>query len=205
MIRQLILLISLTLTSCSSLSFSQNQTEADTTPRWIIHEERCRETRPDETRIDISLANRTAQLLRRDGVLLAEMDISPGVPGHLTPAGTFPIREKLAAKRSNLYGQYVRPETGEVIVARAWEHPGPPPPGTVYQGILMPWWLRLTDDGVGMHEGKFPRSMASSHGCIRCPEEPQHLVWQLSQKGTPVTIHESTHPHPSQLTTSGNL
>lgn len=150
-------------------------------------------------RIDVSLASSTAQLLSADGDLLAEMDVSPGLPGHPTPTGRFRITEKLPLKRSNLYGQFVCKDTREVVVARAWEHEGPRPDGTVYQGIAMPYWLRLTSDGVGMHVGGFNRGLPSSHGCIRCPEEGQTFFYERAKVGTPVTVHAGPHPAPSAL------
>ena len=115
----------------------------------------------------------TAQLLQGDGTLLAEMDVSTGEAGHRTPKGNFRVTEKMPYKRSNLYGQYVKKDTREVVVARHWEHKGPKPAGTVYQGIAMPYWMRLTAGGVGMHVGQFSRGVTTSKGCIRCPEDGQ--------------------------------
>ena len=183
------------LASCSTLRPAP--VAADTvTPRWQIHE---RGEHPGPVRVDVSLASSTAQLLTKDGAVLAEMDVSPGVPGHETPHGKFRVLEKLPVKRSNLYGQYVTKDSREVVVARAWEHTGPRPDGTVYQGIAMPFWLRLTSDGVGMHVGGFNRGQPSSHGCIRCPEEGQKFFWENCRVGTPVTVHDGPHPAPSAL------
>lgn len=145
-------------------------------------------------KVDVSLATNTAQLLTPSGGLLAEMDISPGMPGTRTPLGRFRVTEKLPLKRSNLYGQYVKPDTREVVVAKHWEHHGPKPPGTVYQGIAMPLWMRLTADGVGMHVGAFERGQPSSKGCIRCPEEGQRFFYQHCRVGTPVRVHSGDHP-----------
>lgn len=150
-------------------------------------------------KVDVSLTTLTAQLLTKDNLLLAEMDISPGMEGNETPPGSFHVTEKLPLKRSNRYGQYVRPDTREVVVAKHWEHKGPKPPGTVYQGIAMPWWMRLTDDGVGMHVGGFVRGQPSSKGCIRAPEEGQRFFYQHCRIGTPVRVHRGGHPHPSAL------
>ncbi len=150
-------------------------------------------------RVDISLTSMTAQLLEGDDTLLAEMDVSTGEKGHLTPHGTFHVTEKMPLKRSNRYGQYVKKDTREVVVARHWEHKGPKPAGTVYQGIAMPLWMRLTADGVGMHVGQFPRGMATSKGCIRCPEEGQKFFYEHCRVGTPVRIHAGSHPVPCIL------
>ncbi len=150
-------------------------------------------------RVDISLSSMTAQLLQGKDTLLAEMDVSTGEAGHRTPKGVFRISEKMPLKRSNLYGQYVKKDTREVVVARHWEHKGPRPAGTVYQGIAMPYWMRLTAGGVGMHVGQFPRGITTSKGCIRCPEEGQTFFYQHCRIGTPVKIHEGPHPLPSVL------
>jgi lipoprotein-anchoring transpeptidase ErfK/SrfK len=189
--------------SITSCGVTQEQArlkaEAAAQPRWFLHEERIAAATPKKTSIDISLTSLTAQLVGADGEALAEMDVSPGVVGHETPAGKFFVREKLPLKKSNLYGRYVRRDTGEIVVQKAWEHQGPRPPGTVYEGIAMPWWLRLTDDGVGIHVGGFSRGQTTSHGCIRCPEPAQKVFWNLSRVGTPVRVHNGAHPSPSLL------
>lgn len=154
---------------------------------------------PGPVKVDVSLATMTAQLLTTGGTLLAEMDISSGMPGHETPLGTFRVTEKLPLKRSNRYGQYVKPDTREVVVAKHWEHQGPQPPGTVYQGIAMPFWMRLTDYGVGMHVGGFERGQPSSKGCIRCPEEGQRYFYQHCRVGTAVRVHPGPHQIPPDL------
>ncbi len=154
---------------------------------------------PGPVKVDISMATQTAQLLTKTGMLLAEMDVSTGMEGKETPHGSFRVTEKLPHKRSNRYGQYVRPDTREVVVAKHWEHVGPKPPGTVYQGISMPWWMRLTADGVGMHVGGFARGEATSKGCIRAPEEGQQFFYQHCRVGTPVRIHGGGHPQPTAL------
>jgi hypothetical protein len=186
------------LAACSTPPRPTGATVDHVTPRARILNPEA----PGPVHIDISLASSTAQLLDKNGELLAEMDVSPGLPEHATPIGRFRVTEKLPLKRSNLYGQYVKQDTREVVVARAWEHEGPRPEGTVYQGIAMPCWLRLTSDGVGMHVGGFNRGLPSSHGCIRCPEEGQTFFYERAKVGTPVTVHHGSHPAPSALETS---
>ncbi|MCB1277463.1 L,D-transpeptidase [Prosthecobacter sp.] len=192
------LLIALCLISCQGWR-KQPPTQSFAYPRWHIDEERCAAAKPGKVNVDVSLASQTAQLLDEGGNVLVEMDVSPGLPGHETPAGEFNVREKLPLKRSNLYGQYVKPKTGEVVVARTWEHEGPKPAGTEYLGIAMPFWLRLTDHGVGMHVGGFERGQCTSHGCIRCPEEPQKKCWELCRVGTRIRVHHEAHRAPSRL------
>lgn len=179
------LLMCLAFVACAS---TPKQVVADVTPRWTVNQAAYDATSPRDVSIQISLAEKYARLLNREGCVLVEMDCSPGVPDHPTPTGKFRVREKLPVKPSNLYGQFVDAKTGEVIVPRSWEHKGPRPEGTVYRGIAMPWWLRLTDGGVGMHVGGFDRGVPTSHGCIRCPEEPQQLIYEKAKIGTSVSI-----------------
>lgn len=192
--RLLILFVAATLTACQTPMPVAPQ---PLMPRWKVAPE-C-EAAKGPVRVEVSLASSTAQLLAKDGTVLAEMDVSPGVDGHPTPTGKFRVTEKMPLKRSNLYGQYVKKGTEEVVVARAWEHEGPQPEGTAYLGIAMPWWMRLTADGVGMHVGGFERGKPTSHGCIRCPEEGQKVFYEKCRVGTPIHVHEGEHEAPSLL------
>ena len=96
--------------------------------------------------------------------------------------------EKLEGNKSNRYGKYVDEMTGEVVVAKSWLHKGSPPVGTVYEGIAMPYWMRLTWWGVGMHVGKFPKHTRCSFGCIRVFRDAQPWIYRKTQVGTPVTV-----------------
>ena len=194
-----LLLLVLGLASCQSWRSKSAEPPTFRHPRWQIDQERCAAATPGKVHLDISLASQTAQLLDEDSCVLVEMDVSPGLPGHETPTGDFYVREKLPLKRSNLYGQYVTSDGGEVVVPRTWEHSGPKPAGTKYLGIAMPFWLRLTDDGVGVHVGGFERGQCTSHGCVRCPEEAQKQCWELCRVGVRVHVHRSIHPAPSLL------
>ena len=117
--------------------------------------------------VDVSLASRTAQLLAKDGTVLAEMDVSPGVEGHPTPTGDFRVTEKLPLKRPNLYGQYVKTGTEEVGVARAWEHEGPPPEGKADRGIATEWVMGAPGEGGGREEGCCERGEPPGDGSYR--------------------------------------
>ncbi|MFK7909367.1 MAG: L,D-transpeptidase family protein [Akkermansiaceae bacterium] len=141
-----------------------------------------------KTRILVSIFDQQAWLLDGEGKVLVRTGVSTGVPGHDTPVGDFSVLEKLKNKRSNKYGRYVDIETGKVIVPKTWLHEGSIPAGTKYQGIEMPFWLRITWDGVGMHVGKFPRRTRCSFGCIRAHKEAQPLIYAMTRVGTPVTI-----------------
>ncbi|MEN8695392.1 MAG: L,D-transpeptidase [Akkermansiaceae bacterium] len=138
--------------------------------------------------IKVSLWDQKAWLVNEKDEAVLVTDIATGVPGKETPQGTFEILERLETKRSNRYGKYVDEATGKVVIEKAWEHDGPPPEGVIYEGISMPYWMRLTWDGVGMHVGHFKKRTRSSFGCIRVYEKAQPKIYEKTQLGTPVEI-----------------
>ncbi len=53
----------------------------------------------------------------------------------------------------------------------------------------MPYWMRLTNYGFGMHVGNIPSpGDPASHGCIRMPEKFVPTLFHKVNVGTPVTI-----------------
>jgi lipoprotein-anchoring transpeptidase ErfK/SrfK len=48
-------------------------------------------------------------------------------------------------------------------------------------------FMRLTNDGIGMHAGFLP-GYPASHGCIRMPEHMSEIFFNNVNLGTPVTI-----------------
>jgi len=61
--------------------------------------------------------------------------------------------------------------------------------GAMFAGAKMPYWMRLTDTGVGMHVGYVPGHPAS-HGCIRLNREVAQKLFALVKVGTPVVVAE---------------
>jgi hypothetical protein len=58
-----------------------------------------------------------------------------------------------------------------------------------FAGAKMPYFLRLTGDGVGLHAGPIPRpGHPASHGCIRLPGALAERLFSQVPVGTPVTI-----------------
>ena len=59
----------------------------------------------------------------------------------------------------------------------------------VYVPAPMPYWMRLTSYGIGMHGGLIPEpGKPASHGCIRMPKEFVPILFDSVVVGTPVTI-----------------
>ena len=176
----------LLLASCAQVKQDGPRVD-EVTPRWTVSEAVYEQMEQGKGSIEISLNAQKLVLRDAQGQAALETDCSTGIPGKETPTGTFLIKERIVDKRSNKYGKYVSTATGEVVVEKSWEV-DKKPPGTRYRGIAMPYWMRLTWDGVGIHVGKFPRGYRSSFGCVRVPEEIQPRIFAKSATGMPVRI-----------------
>lgn len=161
-------------------------------PSWQVNKQRFRQADASGTSVVVSIHDQKAWLLDKRGRVVLKTDVSTGVTDYETPVGEHKVLEMLVDKRSNKYGKYVEEETGKVVVPKTWLHQGPPPDGTVYQGISMPYWMRLTWHGVGMHVGKFPKRARCSFGCIRVFHEAQPLIYKKVKIGTSVTVYDKS-------------
>ncbi len=53
----------------------------------------------------------------------------------------------------------------------------------------MPYWMRITSWGVGLHAGDIPEpGLPASHGCIRLPRDFAGTLYGVVDVGTRVTI-----------------
>lgn len=113
--------------------------------------------------------------------------IASGVSAHPTPSGEFEVLEKVAKKRSNLYGRIYNAKGG---LHKSNAHSSDPiPAGGKFVGARMPNFMRMTYDGIGMHAGPIPRpGQPASHGCIRLPKEVASSLFSKVDIGTRVTV-----------------
>lgn len=155
-------------------------------PSFHVDQTRYDALRPKDTHVQIDLTEQKARILDAHDAVVVETDVSTGKPGHETPTGTFRITEKIADKRSNRYGRYKDPKSGMDLGPSA-DLPKPPK-DAVYEGYSMPYWMRLTWDGVGMHVGNVVPRSALSYGCIRIPAAIQPLIFEKCRVGTRVEI-----------------
>ncbi len=137
--------------------------------------------------ITINLSEQRAYFYR-GGELVGVALVATGKEGYGTPAGTFRIMEKIADKRSNLYG-WIYDGGGNVVNYDADVREDPVPPGGRFEGADMPYWMRLTGGGIGMHQGIIPvPGSPASHGCIRVSKAVAADFFANATVGTRVKI-----------------
>ncbi len=140
---------------------------------------------PENMHVLISLSKQRAWLMAGQDVYV-DTPISSGKRAGMTPTGKFSVIEKDADHRSNIYGDFVD-RNGRTVRSGVSLKIDSAPSGTHYRGAPMRWFMRLTDQGVGMHTGILP-GYPASHGCIRLPEEMARLIYSKVKYGTPVEI-----------------
>ena len=143
-------------------------------------------TNASNASIRIDLSDQRGYLM--NGTELAmDYPVATGRSKYPTPTGNFRILEKIRSdKRSSAYGRIYNAE-GKVVNSNADSRKDPVPEGGKFVGASMPYWMRLTWDGIGMHKGNVPRRPAS-HGCIRTYYKVVPTVFAKTRVGTRVTI-----------------
>jgi hypothetical protein len=121
---------------------------------------------PSDLSVDhivISLAEQQLYVYHGHQVL-AWSNISSGRPGYETPTGDYVVSQKDVDHHSSLF-----------------------------QDAPMPYFMRLSDAGLGLHAGFLP-GYPASHGCVRLPFEMARELYQRVAPGTSVRITESSVP-----------
>jgi len=136
--------------------------------------------------VKIDLTEQKAHILR-GGQEIGWCYVATGKEGHGTPAGSYTITEKIVDKHSNKYG-WIEDSMGNVVNGDATPKDRVPP-GCKYMPAPMPYWMRLTSYGIGMHVGIIPEpGKPASHGCIRMPADFVPDMFEMVKIGTPVRI-----------------
>lgn len=155
---------------------------------------------PGKVAIRINLETQRA-FYTRGGRPIGWSYVATGKPGHGTPVGSFQITEKVIDKYSNAYG-WIEDEFGNVVNGDA-QPSTPVPPGCTYVAAPMPYWMRLTNWGIGMHAGLIPNpGQPASHGCIRLPKPFAPLLFEAVKVGTSVKIERVVPAIPIPSTTT---
>lgn len=180
---------SLAAVSCSTVDTNQKKyekftTRADYKKTYDVYrnEEVLQTANSSNTRVKIDLSDQRAQLIVGEDVAL-DLPCCTGKAGKRTPSGKFKITSKIATKRSNIFGRFYK---GNKVVyggdRRKWSG------GGRFVGSALPYWMRLTDDGIGMHYSGSVKRYPASNGCIRMPREAVKTIFAKTRVGTPVTV-----------------
>jgi len=101
-----------------------------------------------------------------------------------TPLGTFKIMEKIAAKKSTIFGEMYR-NGKKVYHGDRRKYRGPK---AKYVGHTMHNWMRLTSGGVGLHASKYIKRYPGSNGCVRLPFKIAKTIFSKVRPGTKVMV-----------------
>jgi len=143
-------------------------------------------TNGSNSSIRIDLSDQRGYLMNGHELAM-DYPISSGTSAHPTPTGSFKVLEKIPSnKRSATYGRIYDAE-GKLVKSNADSRRDAIPEGGKFVGASMPYWMRITWDGIGMHRGRVPRHPAS-HGCIRTYSKAVATVYEKVSIGTPVTV-----------------
>lgn len=173
------------ISSCSTTDPHQKFSErADYKKTYDVYrnEEVLKTANSSNTRVKIDLSDQRAQLLVGDKVAL-DTPCTTGKAGKRTPTGQFKIKKKIVNKRSNIFGRIYQ---GNRVVyggdRRKYHGSGR------FVGSALPYWMRLTDDGIGMHYSGSVKRYPASNGCIRMPRPEVKTIYAKTRVGTPVLV-----------------
>ena len=150
-----------------------------------INQALLKQITPDNVHVVVSLTKQRAFLMTGEQVVI-DSPISSGKRGHSSPSGHFSVLEKDPDHRSSVYGDFVD-RSGRTVRAGISSRIDSAPSGTHYVGAPMRWFMRLTQDGVGMHIGILP-GYPASHGCVRMPPDGAKLFYDHVKVGTKVDV-----------------
>lgn len=139
------------------------------------------------TKMVVNVDTQRAMLYHKNDVV-GWTYVASGITSFPTPTGDFTILEKVKDKVSNLYGKAYDAD-GKLVNSDFKQGRDVLPPGGKFTAAPMKYFMRLTNDGVGMHIGAITKpGRRASHGCIRLPSKMAPILYEHTQIGTPVSI-----------------
>ncbi len=137
------------------------------------------------TKIRVDLSDQRAQLLvGPEETVAIDTPVCTGRAGKRTPTGRYPITEKIVDKRSTIFGTTFykgrRVHGGDRRKYRG--------PRDKYVGASLPYWMRMTGDGIGMHGSGSVHRYPGSSGCVRTPHAVIPKIYSKVKKGTPIVV-----------------
>ena len=143
-------------------------------------------TNPNAVKVRVSLANRAVYVYEGDQPrLITAVEI--GKPGNETPLGNTKAFNKIARKRSNTYGFFVKGD--QIIPGKRSKMPS----GYRYIGYPMPYWIEFASGGYGFHAGAVwpdPKTHGS-HGCLHLHTSVAADFFRMVKEGTPIHVARS--------------
>jgi len=135
------------------------------------------------TKLVIDRTNQRALLYVGNKVAI-DSPTTTGKAGKVTPAGSFKVTEKIKTKRSTIFGTLYKNGRRVYGGDRRKYH------GSYdkYVGSPLPYWMRLTGDGIGLHGSGSIRRYPASNGCIRLPHSIAPIFFSKTAKYTPVIV-----------------
>ena len=164
-----------------------NKAHYPATMEVYMNRELIAEAKPDSP-IHICLEQQRGRLYV-NGEVAADWPVSTGKEGSETPTGTFKVLEKKKKHFSSVWGTIVD-ENDICVVATANSRKDKVPKGCEFLGAKMEYWMRLTDEGVGIHTGFIRCGMALSQGCVRTPAFIAEELYDIAELGTKVYISQ---------------
>jgi len=141
-----------------------------------------------KTKIRVSIATQR-MIVSQDNTVLIDTPITTGRAGKRTPTGTFKLYNRVADKRSNVYGTLYK-NGQRVCGGHRYDNCG----GVSYDkyvGSPLPYWQRINDNGIGIHASNSVKRYPASGGCIRMQPAFAKRIFNMTRVGTPITITSS--------------
>jgi len=123
--------------------------------------------------------------LKQGETVLLDTPCTTGRAGKRTPKGNFKLYDRKADKRSNIYGTIYR--NGKRVCGGHRYEKCSGVSGK-YVGAPLPYWQRLTSDGIGMHASKSVKRYPASGGCIRVQPTYAKLIFNKTKNGTRIHV-----------------
>ncbi len=160
-------------------------------PKWkgksFVNEEVDALLTPETASIRISIPEQRGLLLYNGEHVAVDFPVATGRRAFPTKPGDYNVLAKEPSHHSNLYGKYIDATTKDVLESDVDVTQDPKPEGALFVGSPMPYFLRLTNAGLGMHVGRVP-GYPVSHGCIRVPSGIMPRIYRKMPLGAPVSV-----------------
>lgn len=144
----------------------------------------------DKSKVKLNVNIATQRLIAsQDGTVLLDTPCTTGRAGKRTPTGTFKLYDKQADKRSNVYGTLYK--NGKRVCGGHRYDKCKGVSYDKYVGSSLPYWQRLTGDGIGLHLSGSVKRYPASGGCIRLMPAYAKKLFGMTKVGTPITVTSS--------------